>query len=81
MTKLTVSSAKLRSNLAEILNEVSNGEIITVKRRGQSDVSIIDQDTLDDLVTMNNPRIIKEIAKARQEKGGTSLDELLKEFE
>jgi len=58
---------KLRSNLADALDQVADGDIVLVKRRGKPDAALIDSDLLDDFIAATNPRIMKKTARARAE--------------
>ena len=81
MTPISISSAQLRSNLSESLDSVAKGNVVIVKRRGKPDVTLIDSDIVEDYIASQNPRLIKKVAKARAEKGGTNLDDLLADLE
>jgi len=67
MTTTTITSAKLRGNMAEALNDVSAGNVLIVKRRGKPDIALVDTDLLEDYLTVQNSRFIKKIARARRE--------------
>lgn len=58
---------KLRSNLNCALDKVSSGDIVLIKRRGKSDVAMVDSDLLEDYIAAINPRIIEKTALARSE--------------
>lgn len=76
MTTSVITSAKLRQNMAEALNNVSLGDILIVKRRGKPDVALVDTDILEDFLTSQNPRFIKKIAGARRETKTYSFEEV-----
>lgn len=67
MSVLETNMTNLRSNLADALDQVANGDIVLVRRRGKSDAALIDSDLLEDYIAATNPRIIKKVAKARAE--------------
>lgn len=57
----------LRSNLADALDQVADGNIVLVKRRGKPNAALVDSDLLEDFVAATNPRIIKKTVRARSE--------------
>ena len=67
MGVLEINMTNLRSNLAGALDQVADGDIVLVKRRGKPDTALIDSDLLEDYIAATNPRIIKKVAKARAE--------------
>ncbi len=67
MGVLEINITNLRSNLAGALDQVADGDIVLVKRRGKPDAALIDSDLLEDYIAATNPRIIKKVAKARAE--------------
>ncbi len=67
MTTKTIDSTDLRSNLGNVLNAVSSGETLIVKKRGKDQAVIIDIDTYEDLLEAANPTYLKSIKKAREE--------------
>ena len=67
MTTTTITSAKLRGNMAKALNAVSGGDVVIVKRRGKPDVALVDTDLLEDWLSAQNPRLIKKLAQARKD--------------
>lgn len=76
MSIMETNMANLRSNLADALDQVAEGDIVLVKRRGKPDAALIDSELLEDYVAATNPRIIKKIAKARAEKTTTTFEEV-----
>ena len=76
MTTTTITSAKLRGNMAEALNDVSAGNVLIVKRRGKPDIALVDTDLLEDYLTVQNSRFIKKIARARRETKLYSFEEV-----
>lgn len=76
MSIVQTNMTNLRSNLADALDQVADGDIVLVKRRGKPDTALIDSDLLEDYVAATNPRIIKKVAKARAEKETIPFDEV-----
>lgn len=79
MSVMETNMTNLRSNLADALDQVANGDIVLVKRRGKPDAALIDSDLLEDYIAATNPRIIKKTAEARAETKSYSLDEVIAE--
>jgi len=82
MSVLETNMSKLRSNLADVLNQAAAGDIVVVKRRGKPDTALIDGELLEDFIAANNPRIIKKVVSARAEiKAGdtVTLDDIFQE--
>ena len=67
MSIMETNMTKLRSNLADALDQVADGDIVLVKRRGKPDAALIDSDLLEDFIAATNPRIMKKTARARAE--------------
>ncbi len=80
MTPLTISSAKLRSNLAKTLDSATNNNVIIIKRRGKEDVSLVNTAIHEDFIASQNPRIIKKVAQARASKKSYSHEEVFGEM-
>lgn len=76
MSVLEINITNLRSNLAGALDQVADGDIVLVRRRGKPDTALIDSDLLEDYIAATNPRIIKKVAKARAEKKTIPFDEV-----
>jgi len=76
MTTTTITSAKLRGNMAEALNDVSAGNVLIVKRRGKPDIALVDTDLLEDYLTVQNPRFIRKVSRARRETKLYSFEEV-----
>ena len=76
MSITQTNMTNLRSNLADALDQVAEGDIVLVKRRGKSDAALIDSDLLEDYIAATNPRIIKKVAKARAEKATIPFEEV-----
>lgn len=68
MTTQTLSASKLRSNLSEALDAVTDQNIVILTRRGKNEQAIIDIDVLEDLLAASNPEYLKDIAKSRASK-------------
>jgi prevent-host-death family protein len=66
MSTKTISASNLRSNLADALDTVNEGEILIVTRRGKSERAIIDLDSLEDLLAASDPVYLKLIQEARE---------------
>lgn len=67
MTTSKTNMSNLRSNLADALDQVAEGDIILVQRRGKPDAALIDSDLLEDYMLATNPSIIKKTMQARAE--------------
>ena len=65
MSTKTISVSKLRDNLADALDSVSENEVLIVTRRGKKEKAIVDLDKLEDLLAANNPKYLKSIEEAR----------------
>lgn len=63
----TISASKLRNNLADALDSISNDEVLIVTRRGKKDRAIIDLDKLEDILAVQDPEYVKSIAEAREQ--------------
>ena len=63
----TISASKLRSNLADALDSISDNEVLIVTRRGKSERAIIDMDKLEDLLAASNPEYLASIKEAREQ--------------
>lgn len=80
MSVYKTNMSNLRSNLADALDQVADGDIMLVKRRGKPDAALIDSDLLEDYLAATNPRIIKKTAKARAEKENIPYEEVFSDF-
>lgn len=67
MSITETNMTNLRANLADALDQVAEGDIVLIKRRGKPAAALIDGDLLEDYMAATNPRIIKKVAKARAE--------------
>ncbi len=67
MTTTTISTSKLRENIAEALDAVQGSDILVVTRRGKPEKAIIDLDELEDLLAASNPAYLESIREARAE--------------
>lgn len=63
----TISASKLRNNLADALDSISNNEVLIVTRRGKKDRAIIDLDKLEDILAVQDPEYVKSITEAREQ--------------
>lgn len=69
MSTKTIDVSVMRSNLSEALDTVrDNKNIILVKRRGKVESALVDIDTLEDLLALQDPEYLKSIAAARASK-------------
>ena len=69
MATQTIDASMLRKNQSEVLDAVRDSKnIILVKRRGKVESALIDIDTLEDLLAVQDPEYIKSIAEARASK-------------
>lgn len=65
----TIDASVMRKNLSEALDSVhENKNIVLVKRHGKVESALIDIDTLEDLLAIQDPEYIKSIAEARASK-------------
>lgn len=76
MSIMATTMTSLRSSLASALDQVADGDIILIKRRGKRDAALIDSDLFEDYMAATNPRIIKKVAKARAEEATVPFDEV-----
>lgn len=63
----TISTSKLRNNLADALDSITDDEVLIVTRRGKSERAIIDLDKLEDLLAASDPKYLKSIKEARDQ--------------
>ena len=63
----TINISKLRDNLADALDAVSEDEVLIITRRGKKEKAIIDIDKLEDLLSVNDPEFLRSIADAREQ--------------
>ena len=69
MSTKTIDASMMRKNLSEALDTVRDTKsIILVKRRGNVESALIDIDTLEDLLAVQDPEYVKSIAEARASK-------------
>ncbi len=69
MSTKTIDASMMRKNLSEALDTVRDSKsIILVKRRGNVESALVDIDTLEDLLAVQDPEYIKSIAEARASK-------------
>lgn len=65
MSTKTISASRLRNNLADALDSLSEEDILVVTRRGKKERAIIDLDKLEDLLAASDPEYLKSIQEAR----------------
>ena len=66
-TKL-VNATKLRDNLSGVLDATDkDNPVQIISRRGKQEHAIVNLDKLEDLLAANDPKYLKEIARARQQ--------------
>lgn len=70
-----MSMSELRSNLAEALDQATEGHPVVITRRGKTDAVLVDSDLLEDILSASNPRIIKKVKEARERNETYTLDE------
>lgn len=75
MTTTSMSMSQLRDNLADALDQASQGNPVVVTRRGKADAILVDADLLEDIVSASNPRIIRKIKEARERNETYTIDE------
>lgn len=69
MSTKIIDASAMRKNLSEALDAVHGSKnIILVKRRGKVESALVDIDTLEDLLAVQNPKYVKSIAEARASK-------------
>lgn len=71
--------AELRANLADALETVAKGGIVSIKSRGKTKAALISDELLwqlEDIIASNNPRLIKKTAQARAEIATYSFEEV-----
>ncbi|HVC36573.1 MAG TPA: type II toxin-antitoxin system Phd/YefM family antitoxin [Candidatus Dormibacteraeota bacterium] len=77
MSTKTIDASLLRKNLSEALDSVHDDKsIILVKRRGKVESALIDIDTLEDLLAVQDPDYVKSIAEARASKDWYTPEEV-----
>lgn len=75
MITTSMSMSELRSNLAEALDQATEGHPVVITRRGKTDAVLVDSDLLEDILSASNPRIIKKVKEARERNETYTLDE------
>jgi PHD/YefM family antitoxin component YafN of YafNO toxin-antitoxin module len=69
MSTKTIDASVMRKKLSEALDTVHESkDIVLVKRHGKVESALIDIDTLEDLLSIQNPEYVKSIAEARASK-------------
>ncbi len=76
MTTTTISTSKLRENIADALDAVKGGDILVVTRRGKPEKAIVDLDEFEDLLARSNPAYLESIREARESKERFTHDEV-----
>ena len=77
MSTQTIDASDMRKNLSEALDAVRDHKnIILVKRRGKVESALIDIDSLEDMLAVQNPAYVKSIAMARADKKTYTPDEV-----
>ena len=67
----------IRKNFAKALDTVRDDKsLILVKRHGKVESALIDIDTLEDMLAIQNPEYVKSIADARKSKETYSPEEV-----
>ncbi len=73
----TIDASVMRKHLSEVLDAVhDNKNIVLVKRHGKVESALIDIDTLEDLLAVQDPEYVESIAKARASKEWYSPEEV-----
>ena len=67
MTTTTISTSKLRDNIAAALDSVEGNNILIVTRRGKPEKAIVGLDEYEDLLAASNPAYLEKIRQAREE--------------
>ncbi len=62
-----IDATVLRANLGDAIDEVKKGNILEVRRRGKGEVALIDLQTLEDWLAVQDPDYRASIKKARLE--------------
>ena len=69
MSTKTIDASDMRKNLSQALDAVRDQKnIILVKRRGKVESALIDIDSLEDMLAIQNSEYVKSIAEARANK-------------
>lgn len=68
MKTKSITVTKLRSNLSSVLNAINkDNPIQIISRYDKQEHVIVDIDKFEDLLALNDPQYIKEIAQARRQ--------------
>jgi prevent-host-death family protein len=74
---MTVSVAKIRNNMADVLNRVAyGGERVVLARRGKKVAALVSVEDLALLEELENRADVKAALKARKEKGAVPLSKI-----
>jgi PHD/YefM family antitoxin component YafN of YafNO toxin-antitoxin module len=77
MTTKTIDASTMRKNQSEVLDSVRDDkDIILVRRHGHVESALVDIDTLEDLLAVQDPKYLKSIAEARSSKEWYSPEEV-----
>jgi prevent-host-death family protein len=74
-----MNMSDFRATLPSAMDQVADGDIVLVKRRGKPDAALIDSDMLEDFLSATNPRLIKKVATARADKNIYDFNEVFAE--
>ena len=66
-TTTTISTSKLRENMAEALDIAQGKHIVVVTRRGKPEKAIVDLDEYEDMLAASDPEYLESIRQAREE--------------
>lgn len=67
MTVKVIDVSVLRANLGDAIDEVKKGSILEVRRRGKSEVALVDLASLEDWLAVQDPEYVKSIKEAREQ--------------
>ena len=79
MTYTTTSMSNARSNLAEILDSAAT-QLTIIRRRGKKDVALFDADIIEDVLSLQDKKLISKIAKSRLNNDLYSLEDVFGEL-
>jgi PHD/YefM family antitoxin component YafN of YafNO toxin-antitoxin module len=79
MTYATTSMSNARSNLAEILDNAST-QLTIIRRRGKKDVALFDADIVEDVLSLQDKKLISKIAKSRSDNDLYSFEDVFGEL-
>jgi len=67
MSIKVIDATVLRANLGDALDEVKNGNILEIRRRGKGEAALVDLEMLEDWLAVQDPEYVASIKQARQE--------------